>query len=254
MKSPRSTSKPTVSKRAVVQPPPDAGQASVAVIAGEAQDKSESPDAEVEAGSQAGTATLSQTLLGMGVTLEGRVLLLGARRNEARIWGGEIPAEVALTLSSDFGVRGKGEFDIVILDKDASNDGLGPIHDRLQWAASHVSAGGRVILAVGTLAAPLGSQGKEGPVGPYDGLLFPEAIAAGDAGARRARITPLAASTWLLLARSVGLACIGQSGVGETPLPQDIASVHEQRLAVFDHHELQTGRVILILSKSGGVR
>ncbi len=190
----------------------------------------------------------------MGVAPDGRILVLGSSRAAARIWGGQIPPEAAVTLSSDFGVRGEGGFDLVILHAGVSAGGLGPIHDRLKWAASHLSATGRVVLSVGALAAPLHSQGKEGPVGPYDGLLFPESIASGDAGVRRSLITPLSVSTWLLLARSVGLNCIGQSGVGEARLPDDIATMHEQRLAVFDRLELQTGGMILILGTAGDVR
>ena len=210
--------------------------------------------AEVATGSQVGATSLGETLGAMGIAFDGRVLVLGSSRAAARIWGGQIPPEVAVTLSSDFGVRGEGEFDLVILHAGVSAAGLGPIHDRLKWAASHVSAMGRVVLSVGALAAPLRSQGKEGPVGLYDGLLFPESIASGDAGVRRSLITPLSVSTWLLLARSVGLNCVGQSGVGESRLPDEIATMHEQRLAVFDRLELQTGRMILILGTAGDVR
>lgn len=255
MKPPRSVSKPTGPKTVAVRQPRRPRRVSAEASAPDAPVDCGDPEAEAapEPVAETGRVFLNQALLSLGVPLEGRVLVLGTPKAAARIWGGETPTDVALTLSSDFGVRGKGDFDRVILLGGASYDGLGPIHDRLEWAASHVSARGRVILSVGALAAPLESQGKEGPVGPYDGLLFPEAIAAGDAGARRARVTPLAASTWLLLARSVGLACVDQSGIGNSPLPEPVRVVHEQRLVVFDHDELRTGRMILILARNGTV-
>lgn len=254
MNSPSSPSNPAGAKTATVGRRSGASPNSDGVLAPETKIEEGPAEADAEACCEVSSVSLGQAVEGMGVAPQGRVLVHGARKAAALIWGGQQPADFALTLSSDFETRGKGDFDLVILQGDVSNDGLGPIHDRLRWAASHVSASGRVVLSVGALAAPLVDQGKEAPVGPYDGLLFPESIAAGDAGARRARVTPLAASTWILLARSVGLSCIEQQGIGDAALPEDILLVHEQRLAVFDHHELRTAQMILILAKSGAVQ
>lgn len=115
--------------------------------------------------------------------------------------------------------------------------------DRLRAARLSLQPDGVLAIALSTLGAPMRAEGA----GPYDGLLFPEAGAAGKLGAAAALSTPLSMSTWILLATSLGFQIVNSAGIGEHQIPAWLARGHAARIGVFDAGELRTGQMVLLL-------
>ncbi|WP_313443883.1 hypothetical protein [Brevundimonas sp.] len=136
-------------------------------------------------------------------------------------------------------------FDLILMVDYAETGRVSDSAERLQAAHLCLKPDGVVAVALSTLGAPISSEGA----GPYDQLLFPEAGAAGKLGAEAALATPLAMSTWILLAASLGFELIESAGIGEHEAPDWLHRGHAPRLALFDAGELRTGQMVLLLKR-----
>lgn len=191
---------------------------------------------------------LSRAIQALGAPSGGRALLLGADTALVRALKTDLALRdsIAVDLAA-MEAQAEAAFDLVLVAGGIETGGLADIRQTLETATRRLAPGGSLVLYLATLTAPITAAEAEGPVQPYDLLLFPEAAAAGDLGEGLARRTPLAASTWLLLFRSLGLAVAGQAGRGEHRLPVALAYEHQARLRVFDPLELTTGQLLVIL-------
>jgi hypothetical protein len=136
-------------------------------------------------------------------------------------------------------------FDLILMMAYAETGRVADAADRLKAARIGLKPNGVVVLALSTLGAPMSGEGA----GPYDGLLFPEAGAAGKLGVAAALSTPLAMSTWILLAESLGFDLIESAGIGEHEAPAWLRVGHAARLDFFDAGELRTGQMVLLLKR-----
>lgn len=135
--------------------------------------------------------------------------------------------------------------DLILMVDYAETGRVADAVDRLRAAQLSLKPNGVLAIALSTLGAPMCAEGA----GPYDGLLFPEAGAAGKLGAAAAHSTPLSMSTWMLLAASLGFQIINSAGIGEHQAPAWLERGHTARLSVFDAGELRTGQMVLLLKR-----
>lgn len=101
--------------------------------------------------------------------------------------------------------------------------------------------GGMLALDIRTAFAPLGTISAR----ELDHALFPQLAALGQLDDEANALTPLPATAWLNLLGRSGFAIQGVAGYGETPVALDIATLHGERLALFDATELQSGRLVV---------
>jgi len=210
------------------------------------------------------SATTARGLATRGKTLSRAIAALGAPRG-GRTLLSDGDAALSRALNADLGCRvledvaiesldaqPSSAFDLVVIANGCEAGGLGQVRQRLITAKRLLALGGSLVLYLPTLAAPVSADEAEGPVSPYDLLLFPEAAAAGDLGAALAQRAPLAASTWLSLFHSLDLGVVAQAGLGAYRFPPETLNDHQSRLAVFDLLELATGRLLVILQVREG--
>lgn len=141
----------------------------------------------------------------------------------------------------------EGDYDLIVVGDGVATPGLAETRNRVAELALRLRPGGELAVWLPTLAAPL--EGAA-PAAAYDALLFPEPAAAGSLG-DAAQAAALSASGWMMLFHACGLECVAQAGLGESPLPDSVASAHAPRLAVFDPVELTTGRFLARFRRRG---
>lgn len=141
-----------------------------------------------------------------------------------------------------------GPFQLVIAGDGFEAASLSGVRDRMQTLARLAADDACVGLWIATLAA--GRIDAETGAGDYDGLLFPFSAAGGQLGPDALATTPLSASSWMLMARACGFEVTACEGFGQQPLPDEMA-VHAGRLAIYDSRELDSGRLLMVLRKTG---